>query len=116
MAARAQKRKGGAGGAGEAEEQPRQQRAKRGSRSPAQQEQRVIEMMQARAFWDTVSTPYLLAWAKDYEDPAAQALPDERGALIAYLVETDGVQIPEGEVLGEQLKELKKSWKKSNKG
>jgi hypothetical protein len=75
------------GGPPQAASQPLPQRQRRAAQP---QQQRIAGMMEARDFWDSIATPFLHAWATDYDTAAARALPEERATLLAWLVETDG--------------------------
>jgi len=69
-------------------------------------------MIEAREFWDGIATSYLHAWATDYETPAARALTSDRNELLTFLVQTKGVEIPDGNTRAEQEKQLQKCFRK----
>lgn len=90
---------------------PPAQRVRRGPQPSGDNAARLAEEMEARAFWDTISTDFLYTWATDYNSPQAQQLPRERNALLKFLVETDGVEVPDGSVAQQHAK-LVRVWRK----
>jgi hypothetical protein len=87
-----------------------------GDEPVALREERLAAMVAARKFWDGIATPYLYAWATDYETPAAKALqPQDRDGILRFLVETDGVELPAGRTAQLQHKALTACWRNFNK-
>ena len=98
--------------AGEPAASAPQPRKRRGTQPLEGNAAHIDGMVVARDFWDTIATDYLFTWATDYNTPAARALPKERAALLEFLVETVGVEVPEGETREDQVKKLKACWRK----
>jgi len=79
-----------------------------------EREARLNLQIEERAFWDTIATSHLFAWATDYDTPLARKLkPDDRIGLLNFLVETEGVAIPDGN-LRSRHEQLRKCWRKRN--
>ena len=93
-----------------------QQAPQRQRRAAQPQQQRIVRMMEAREFWDSIATPFLHAWATDYNTVDARALPEERATLLTWLVETDGVEVPNGDTRENQIAQLRKCYRKRKGG
>jgi len=101
------------GGPQQAASQPAPQRQRRAAQP---QQQQIVRMMEAREFWDSIATPFLHAWATDYDTVDARALPEERATLLTWLVETDGVEVPDGDTREKQIAQLRKCYRKRKGG